>query len=148
MSFTIYQARWQPLLLAIKCPHTFSLPPVVCFSYVHCSTVLNCPRICVCSINRIAFVASLCSFRIALRSSRPIPESSSRRRFRRRRHCVRMWATVCLPSLHSQTGLWKKRNTVDEPGKPGASQRASLQMLRQQRVTKHHTASPQAIPTE
>jgi hypothetical protein len=75
------------------------------FPYTHCSIVLNCPRICVRSMNRIALVASLCSFRIALRSSRPIPESSSRRRFRRFRHCVRMWATVCLPSLHSQMGL-------------------------------------------
>jgi hypothetical protein len=93
----MYQARWQPLLLAIKCPHTFSLPPVVYFSYVHCSTVLNCPRICVCSMNRIAFVASLCSFRIALRSSRPIPESSRRRISWNLRHLIRMWATVVFP---------------------------------------------------
>ena len=52
-------------------------PPSVPLPLSHCSTVLNCPRICVRSMNRIAFVATLCSFKIARRSSRPIPESSS-----------------------------------------------------------------------
>ncbi len=61
-------------LRAVLCPYTFSLPLVFYFTYVYCFTVLNSPRICVCSMNRIALVASLRSFKIALRSSRPILE--------------------------------------------------------------------------
>lgn len=69
--------------------------------------VLNpsCPRFCVCSINLMALVASLCVVRIARRLFRPGKRpSSSLRRSRSLRHSKRTWATVCIPSRQSHVG--------------------------------------------
>ena len=82
------------------------------------SMIRNCPRICVCSLKFMAFVAALRSFRIARKSLRPgIPDSSCCRTSWNLLHLKSTYITVCLPSPRSQYGsvisespLWGRKS--------------------------------------
>ena len=82
---------------------TYSLPPMLDFVY-SCS-VLNCPRIRVCSINLMALMSSLRLLRIARRLFRTgeWPNSCLLMSLSFL-HLMRMCVTVCRPSLHSHIG--------------------------------------------